>query len=99
MVPQSWTERAREIIQNILDEEDLSQQELASILGVTRQHINGIIQGRNEVTLEQTIRLEKAFPDRISTDQFMEARVEEMKSKIDNLDGIEERAKDAGLRS
>lgn len=46
---------------DILDEQGLSQQDLANRMKVTRQHVNKILKGQENMTFETISKLEKAL--------------------------------------
>lgn len=87
-----------EFLNNKLEQlDDLSQGDLASILNVSRQLINGVMNERNEVTTEFLVRLSAVFTD-FDPEDYLELELEDTKDQIDDYSDIQEAAKDQGIR-
>lgn len=50
-----------EVILDLLDEMEMSQEHLADVLGLPQETVHGIIQGEKPITVDVAIRLGKAF--------------------------------------
>lgn len=50
-----------EVILDILDEIEMSQEQFAEVLGLSQETANGIIQGEQPLTVDVAIRIGKAF--------------------------------------
>jgi len=61
---QSWKDKAFDIALTLLKYKDvnkLNQTELANIIGVSKQYINRILQGKENLTLETICKIESAL--------------------------------------
>ncbi len=79
-----------DLIKKELDERDWTQDDLADVIGCTRQHINRLLQGKTSITAKTATELSKAF--KISAEFWMNLQTSYELSKAKAEDDISKRA-------
>lgn len=79
-----------EIIKKELDARNWTQDDIAEIIGCTRQHINRLLQGKTSITARTATELSKAFKNNAEFWMNLQTSFELSKAKVE--DGIAKRA-------
>jgi len=82
-----------ETLQEVLDDREMSQKELASRMGVTPKHINKIIKGTAAISHEISIKLEIVFGIKASFWNKLESKYREDKARLESTSNIEDEEK------
>lgn len=82
-----------ETLQEVLDDREMSQKELADRMGVTPKHINKIIKGKAAISHEISIKLEHVLSIKASFWNNLENKYQEDKARLESIDDIDDEEK------
>lgn len=82
-----------ETLQEVLDDREMSQKELADRMGVTPKHINKIIKGTAAISHEISIKLEDVLGIKASFWNNLESKYQEDKARLESTSNIEDEEK------
>ena len=77
-----------ETLQEVLDNREMSQKELADRMGVTPKHINKIIKGTAAISYDISIKLETVLGIKASFCNKLESRYQEDKARLESTSNI-----------
>lgn len=79
-----------ETLQEMLDDRDMTQKELANRTGLTPKHINKIIKGTASITHDTAIKLESVLGISANFWNNLEMKYQETKARLEALSAVEE---------